>query len=406
MAEDPVVNLLREHFKKVHECLQDKKNFDILTRFSFRSTSDKSIGDTDDEYTNPEFELSQRTPEKCLNIAFRPITEAPVESFDSEEFQTDTNFEECNTEKQSDSDACSSMLTSELDDYKQESIKSSRKTLLERPETPMLEMSDFEDENEFSVEKPKRMEYSRKFIHYPEQLIQTDDLNISTETTESNQETKMDRSEFLDILPKRDEPERKLNILTPEDNDSAFREELEMYKRDIKMEKTIKSLSYNNENLNLQTTSKIHHPSFSYDQCMKNVIHGHKTERMKEPRDFNLHNSFTLDVPQNREVPEYLKDYFEETKTNVCRKSSEYGQDDKKRSNLDNYRAESSVDNEILNLVKERILGNPSLNDEKDSSHFDNLKSSEEKFVAMNHFEIQQQMLKRIEDMYKPGDGK
>ncbi|XP_044745985.1 uncharacterized protein LOC123307657 [Coccinella septempunctata] len=412
MAEDPVVNLLRQHFKKVNECLRDKKNFDILTRFSFRSTCDKAIDDTDfytdDEYVNPEFEMSQRRPGKSFPEVPRQILDTSIEEIESEEFQAETDFDGSSIGRRSVSEATSSVYNTTFEDADQREEnevqypvipyrKPSRKSLLERPQTPMLEMYDSEEESEYyeySDPTPRKMEGSQKFILYPEQL-QAGDLNFAGKNEELSHETTVERPEMLGILPRKEDTKEKCRIPTPEENERAFNEELEMYKRDIKLEQTIRSdKNFHDRSL------EIHPPTSSCSQCTKSIRGLDERSRI-----FEIDSSSGLDA--NEKVPEYLKNYFEEAKTNVCRKSSECHRESSEKCNFGSPYVESSVDNDLLELVYEKIFSNTSSKHEGlNSPAFEKANIADNNYFTMNHLEIQKEMMKRIEDMYKPGDGK
>lgn len=228
MAEDPVLNLLRQHFMRVNECLKDKKNFDILTKFRFKSTCDKAIDDTDfdtdDEYLNPEFELSHRSPGKSFSAIIKQLPETLVEEIESEEFQAETDFEEYDNERLSITEETSSLYNTTFDDVEQPNEndeqyqrKPSRKSLLERPQTPIFEIYDSEDECEYYDTNPKKMEGSQKFILYPEQL-EAGDLNFTTEEVQLSVEKNVERPEILEILPRKEGEDQIRNFPSPEES--------------------------------------------------------------------------------------------------------------------------------------------------------------------------------------------
>lgn len=165
-----------------------------------------------------------------------------------------------------------------------------------------------------------------------------------------------------------------------------------MYKKDIKLEKTIRSLSYDDKNLH-SPILKVQPPSYSFNHCPKTGLY----HKIKEPHD--LSSDKGMDVLRKK-TPEYLKNYFENAKTNVCQKNSPHD----RFSNVENLRLECPFNSEILEYVYETILKYQSVGEEKVISSFEDLRNNENNYVSMNPLEIQKKMLKRIEDLYKPDD--
>ncbi|KAL3288701.1 hypothetical protein HHI36_003136 [Cryptolaemus montrouzieri] len=422
MQEDPIMLLLKKHFQKVNQCLENEKNFDILTRFSFKSLTCK-MNDTlkiqnGDVYTNPEMEFAQKVPESNLvgNKMIFPTT--ALKDNDSEVIQKEIDLEmedSTSSNKSSVSDLMEAKIYENplRDENFQFSEENFRNSFNNKPETPILSMLDTDEENiEIDSPFPQKIARSHKFIHTVQPFLESDE-NHPKEYNAFNEEGLVPRIDSIATKSKK-------SILDLDEG--IFEQELEEYKKDIKLEKAIKSLSVDGLVPRQHTPPKSNTQSSSYQSYFRELNNPRKNllNELQPEYEIDLRTEATLMKEPN--TPDYLKSFFTNSSTNICRRDSKHCSYsfDSSQQNIPEL-GRTDVDEEMQDFVFEKIFKNESNDSSSRISTVakkienttavnsrppaDTMNFGTKNYILMNHFEIQKEMAKRIEDMFKSGDG-
>ncbi|KAK9873780.1 hypothetical protein WA026_002136 [Henosepilachna vigintioctopunctata] len=430
MEEDPFSQLLRQHFMKVSECLENHVNFDKLTRYSLSSSSEKVIDNT--EYGFPELEYRFEKSEDKTTSNFNISSLRDSQSVIVEE-EIDIDITEKNITDPTILSVVDSIKEPEakiMDNENEISLYDKFRTapIHEKSESPTLSMYDF-DESEacslHSIPTVRKIETSKKFIHSGSAPI----LNGSMSSSEDQIVLSISNFDDLDdgiVHSTIFDSVHSNEFLKSSENERSFEDELEQYKKDIKVEKAIKSLSVNDTVPRVHGQSK--HNIITCDSCSKALKREKPMDETRLPifDEFSDHTrTFGSDIvqppPNFANTAEYLKYLLEDSNTTVY-----HGlMNSKSSSNFDlsQHKFNPIMDDDMIESVLTKFMksqlnigksNNPSYPESlrfgKENGRNVEIPSAKTKFesrryVKMNHLEIQKELTRRIEDMYKAGDG-